>query len=94
MGIRMSGRVPQLRGGTVERFATDVMGFTIGTLMRQTLTAFDPHATPEDKKLHDFFEVDIEGGEFHFVQAAEEGTLTTSRWATRQICILNSIRKR
>jgi hypothetical protein len=61
MGIRMSGRVPQLRGGTVERFATDVMGFTIGTLMRQTL-AFDPHATPEDKKLHDFFEVDIEGG--------------------------------
>jgi hypothetical protein len=62
---------------SVETLATDVMGYTIGTLMRQTLIAFDPAATPEDQKGgHMIMKVDIEGGEYPlFKQAADEGTL-------------------
>jgi hypothetical protein len=53
------------------------MGYTIGTLMRMTLIAFDPAATPEDQKGgHIIMKVDIEGGEYPlFEQAANEGTL-------------------
>jgi hypothetical protein len=53
------------------------MGYTIGTLMRQTLIAFDPAATREDKQGgHFILKVDIEGGEYPLVhQAAEDGTL-------------------
>jgi hypothetical protein len=62
---------------TAEKVAADVMGYTIGTIMRKTLIAFRPDATPEDKKGGNFIlKVDIEGGEFPLVQqAAEEGTL-------------------
>jgi hypothetical protein len=62
---------------SVEMVATDVMGYTIGTIMRQTLIAFDPAAAPEDKKGgHFILKVDIEGGEYPLLkQAAEEGTL-------------------
>ena len=65
------------QNGSVETVATDVMGFTIGTLMRQTLVAFDPRATPGDQKGgHMILKVDIEGGAFPFLQqAADEGTL-------------------
>jgi hypothetical protein len=65
------------KNGTAETVATDVMGFTIGTLMRKTLIAFDPAATPEDQKGgHMILKVDIEGGEFPLLkQAADEGTL-------------------
>lgn len=57
--------------------AADVMGYTIGALMRNILTAFEPYATPEDKTGgHFILKVDIEGGEYPLVaQAAEEGTL-------------------
>jgi hypothetical protein len=62
---------------TAEMVAADVMGYTIGTLMRQTLIAFDPAATREDKQGgHFILKVDIEGGEYPLVhQAAEDGTL-------------------
>jgi hypothetical protein len=62
---------------SVEMTATDVMGYTIGTLMRQTLLAFDPAATREDKQGgHFILKVDIEGGEFPLLeQVAKEGTL-------------------
>jgi hypothetical protein len=65
------------QNGSVESVATDVMGYTIGTLMRQTLVAFDPRATPEDQKGgHMILKVDIEGGEYPLLkQAADEGTL-------------------
>jgi hypothetical protein len=62
---------------SVESVATDVMGYTIGTIMRQTLIAFDPAATREDQQGgHFILKVDIEGGEFPLLhQAAKEGTL-------------------
>jgi hypothetical protein len=65
------------QNASVETVATDVMGYTIGTIMRKTLIAFDPRATPEDKKGgHFILKVDIEGGEFPLLkQAADEGTL-------------------
>jgi hypothetical protein len=57
--------------------AADVMGYTIGTLMRKTLRAFAPNASAEDKKgNHLVLKVDIEGGEYPLLhQAADEGTL-------------------
>ena len=62
---------------TAELVAADVMGYTIGSLMRKTLIAFDPEASPEEKTGgHFILKVDIEGGEFPLLaQAAEEGTL-------------------
>lgn len=55
--------------------AADVMGYTIGTLMRQTLTAFETSGTATTKN-HFILKVDIEGGEYPLLtQAAEEGTL-------------------
>jgi hypothetical protein len=65
------------QNASVETLATAVMGYTIGTLMRQTLIAFDPAATPEDQKSgHMIMKVDIEGGEYPLLeQAADEGTL-------------------
>jgi hypothetical protein len=64
-------------GGNVESVATPVMGYTIGTLMRKTLRAFDPNASSEDKKGgHLVLKVDIEGGEYPLLhQAVQEGTL-------------------
>lgn len=57
--------------------AADVTGYTLGTLMRQSLLAFNPVATEEEKKGgHFVLKVDIEGGEFPLLaQAVEEGTL-------------------
>jgi hypothetical protein len=62
---------------TAEMAATDVMGYTIGTLMRQILIAFDPAPTLEGQRGgHFILKVDIEGGEYPLLkQAAEEGTL-------------------
>jgi hypothetical protein len=72
--VKKSARAQNI---SVETLATDVMGYTIGTLMRKTLIAFDPAATPEDQKGgHMIMKFDIEGGEFPLVeQAADEGTL-------------------
>jgi hypothetical protein len=51
-------------GNDAETVAAPVMGYTIGTLMRKTLKAFDPSATAEEKKGgHLILKVDIEGGE-------------------------------
>lgn len=63
--------------GTDTVAAADVMGYTIGTLMRQTLSAFDPDATPQEKRGgHLILKIDIEGGEYPLLhEAAEEGTL-------------------
>lgn len=57
--------------------AAPVMGYTIGTLLRQTLVAFDPQAPKSDKKdNHLILKVDIEGGEYPLLyQAVQEGTL-------------------
>jgi hypothetical protein len=57
--------------------AADVMGYTIGGLMRKTLKAFDQSAPPEDRSgNHLVLKVDIEGGEYPLLyQAAEEGAL-------------------
>jgi hypothetical protein len=57
--------------------AADVMGYTIGTLLRKTTTAFDPNATPEQKTGgHLVLKVDIEGGEYPLLhQAVNDGTL-------------------
>jgi len=62
---------------TAETIAADVMGYTIGTLMRKTLVAFSPSATEADKSgNHLVLKVDIEGGEYPLLhQAVEEGTL-------------------
>lgn len=64
-------------GKDVETVAAPVMGYTIGTLMRKTLVAFDPKATEDEKKGgHLILKVDIEGGEYSLLhQAVEEGTL-------------------
>ncbi|GAX25195.1 hypothetical protein FisN_16Hh034 [Fistulifera solaris] len=64
-------------GKSADTIAADVMGYTIGTLMRKTLIAFDPAASPEEKKgNHLVLKVDIEGGEYPLLhQAVEEGTL-------------------
>lgn len=63
--------------GNSTTIAADVMGYTIGTLMRKTLRAFAPDATPEEKKgNHLVLKVDIEGGEFPLLsQAVQDGTL-------------------
>lgn len=63
--------------GKVEQLGTTVTGYTIGTLMRKTLKAFESGASPEDKKgNHLILKVDIEGGEYPLLhQAADEGTL-------------------
>lgn len=63
--------------GKTEKVAADVMGYTIGTLMKQTLRALQPDATEAEKKGNKFIlKVDIEGGEFPLLaEAAEEGTL-------------------
>lgn len=62
---------------TADELGADVMGYTLGTLMRKTLKAFDPEATPEEKTGgHFLLKVDIEGGEYPLLhQAADEGTL-------------------
>jgi len=64
-------------GGSAEMVAAPVMGYTIGTLMRNTLAAFDPNAPESHKKgNHLILKVDIEGGEYPLLhQAVEEGTL-------------------
>jgi Methyltransferase FkbM domain len=64
-------------GKDVETVAAPVMGYTIGTLMRMTLKAFDPKAAEADKKgSHLLLKVDIEGGEYPLLhQAVAEGTL-------------------
>jgi hypothetical protein len=61
----------------VEKIAAPVMGYTLGTLMRMTLKAFDPNASEQDKKGgHFVLKVDIEGGEYPLMhQAITEGTL-------------------
>jgi hypothetical protein len=63
--------------GNADMVAAPVMGYTIGTLMRKTLAAFDPEATEAQKKgSHLVLKVDIEGGEYPLLhQAVEEGTL-------------------
>jgi hypothetical protein len=55
--------------------ATDVMGYTIGTLMRQTSSRLIlPLHLKTKGRAHD--NADIEGGEYPlFEQAANEGTL-------------------
>lgn len=64
-------------GGSAETIAAPVMGYTIGTLMRNTLAAFDPNAPESHRKgNHLILKVDIEGGEYPLLhQAVEEGTL-------------------
>jgi len=64
-------------GKSADTIAAPVMGYTIGTLMRKTLTAFDPNASDAQKKgNHLILKVDIEGGEYPLLhQAVEEGTL-------------------
>jgi hypothetical protein len=64
-------------GKDVESMAAPVMGYTIGTLMRMTLKAFDPKATEAEKKGNHFvLKVDIEGGEYPLLhQAVTDGTL-------------------
>lgn len=64
-------------GNDVESVAAPVMGYTIGTLMRKTLKAFDPSASEDERKgSHLVLKVDIEGGEYPLLhQAVEEGTL-------------------
>ena len=64
-------------GKSAETIAAPVMGYTIGTLMRKTLAAFDPAADAGQKKgSHLILKVDIEGGEYPLLhQAVEEGTL-------------------
>lgn len=64
-------------GQSAETIAAPVMGYTIGTLMRKTLQAYDPAATDSEKKNnHLILKVDIEGGEYPLLhQAVEEGTL-------------------
>ena len=60
-----------------EQLGVPVTGYTIGTLMRKTLLAFDENASEADKKGgHLLLKVDIEGGEYPLLaQAVEEGTL-------------------
>lgn len=69
--------VRKTKNATNTTMAADVTGYTLGTLMRQSLVAFSPMATAEDKKGgHFVLKVDIEGGEFPLLmQAVEEGTL-------------------
>ena len=56
-------------GNTV---AADVTGYTIGTLMKQTLSFFEDGVADN----HFILKVDIEGGEYPLLhQAADEGTL-------------------
>lgn len=64
-------------GNDAETVAAPVMGYTIGTLMRKTLRAFDPLATEDEKKGgHLILKVDIEGGEYPLLdQAVSDGTL-------------------
>lgn len=64
-------------GKSADVIAAPVMGYTIGALMRKTLTAFDPNAADSQKKgNHLILKVDIEGGEYPLLhQAVEEGTL-------------------
>ena len=64
-------------GNDVESVAVPVMGYTLGTLMRSTLAAFDPNASEKDKTGGYFIlKVDIEGGEYPLLQqAVDDGTL-------------------
>lgn len=64
-------------GNDVETVAAPVMGYTLGTLMRSTLAAFDPNASAHDKSGGYFIlKVDIEGGEYPLLhRAVEDGTL-------------------
>lgn len=61
----------------VETLAVPVMGYTIGTLMRMTLNAFDSKmSTPDRVGGHFILKVDIEGGEYPLLeQAVLDGTL-------------------
>jgi hypothetical protein len=69
--------VRKSNANSTETVAADVMGRTIGSLMRQTLRAYDPAASAADKTgNHLVLKVDIEGGEYPLLfEAAEEGTL-------------------
>jgi hypothetical protein len=64
-------------GKDVETVAVPVTGYTIGTLMRMTLKAFDPNLSEDEKKgSHLLLKVDIEGGEYPLLhQAVADGTL-------------------
>jgi Methyltransferase FkbM domain len=64
-------------GKDVETVAVPVTGYTIGTLMRMTLKAFDPNLSEDEKKgTHLLLKVDIEGGEYPLLhQAVADGTL-------------------
>jgi Methyltransferase FkbM domain len=64
-------------GKDVETVATPVMGYTIGTLMRKTLQAFNQTSSKAEKKGgHLILKVDIEGGEYQMLsQAAKDRTL-------------------
>jgi Methyltransferase FkbM domain len=64
-------------GKDVETVATPVMGYTVGTLMRKTLQAFNPTASKAEKKGgHFILKMDIEGGEYVVLQeAARDRTL-------------------
>jgi Methyltransferase FkbM domain len=73
--VRRSG------GGDAETVASPVMGYTIPTLMRKTLSAFDSTgkllpASSSNGKSHLILKVDIEGGEYPLLhQAVQDGTL-------------------
>ena len=73
--VRKSAAANKNATGKSDVVAADVMGRTIGSLMRQTLEAFSPTAT-ETSGNHLILKVDIEGGEYPLLfQAADEGTL-------------------
>lgn len=57
--------------------AADVMGLTLSTIMKKSLKAFDPNASPEERKGgHLLAKIDIEGGEYALmVEAAESGVV-------------------
>ncbi|EEC47506.1 predicted protein [Phaeodactylum tricornutum CCAP 1055/1] len=65
------------KGEKLETVAADVMGYTIGTLLRKTTNAFAPDAQPHEQSGgHFILKVDIEGGEYPLLdEAAREGTL-------------------
>jgi len=67
----------QAKDAKPEMAAANVTGYTLGTLMRKIMVAFDPDASEEDKKGgHFLLKVDIEGGEYPLLaQVAKEGTL-------------------
>lgn len=75
--VLKSSNLDKEKGGSGQKVAAKVMGYTIGTLMRKTLLAFKPGASQDEKKgNHLVLKVDIEGGEYPLLaQAGEDGTL-------------------